>query len=51
MPSQPAIPQPLYIADANERLLDMLAECMAEKIIEEVEKEEAEKQSNRSPLK
>ena len=46
MPNQTAIPEPLYIADKGERLIDMLVDVMFDRLITEVETEEQEKQNN-----
>jgi hypothetical protein len=40
MPNQSVIPEPLYIPDRKERLLDMLAEELVKMLISEVDAEE-----------
>jgi hypothetical protein len=43
MPNPTKQPEPLYIADKKEGFLNWLAECIVERVIREVEAEQAAK--------
>ena len=43
MTPQPIIPEPLYIEDASERVMNLIVDALFEKLIKEVEEEEQAK--------